>query len=183
MRWVAMALIVGVAAAPDAAYAQELYQFKRSGFFIQVSVVRGDMSRYESNRVIMLASEGSGITFGADFEFHGDISGVWATDLDANGRPEAVIWIRTMGSGGYADLKFVDISPTGVALRDLPSLSEQQQRSYRGYDQFRIDGAYLIRSFPLFNDRDANCCPTGGRAEITYSYDGKELSAKGFTLG
>jgi hypothetical protein len=183
MRWTGLAFILVIGVSFNQACADDQYRFKQNGFSIQISVVRGDLANYEPDRVLVLASHREGITFGAQFEFHGEISGAWATDLDGNGRPEAVVWIRTMGSGSYGDLKFVDIGPVGIALRDLPPLSEQQQRSYSGHDQFGVGSNYLLRSFPVYHDGDPNCCPTGGQAEITYRYDGERLTAMGVTEG
>ena len=36
------------------------------------------------------------------------------------------------------------------------------------HDRITFDGKYLLRSFPYYHSRDANCCPSGGRLQVLY---------------
>lgn len=106
-------------------------------------------------------------------------------DLDKNGFEEIYLVTSSAGSGsygtiyGYSSNNDKSISPIYVAPIDEKELSAGGLfEGYMGHDSIYLDQGKLMRKFPIYTEGDANCCPTGGQATITYTLKAGEASWK-----
>lgn len=107
-------------------------------------------------------------------EVDGTLTGIETADLDGDGSPEILVYATSAGSGSYG-------SVTGYAVNRRRSMSQvylapilgnsPEGRGYMGRDAFRVDGKRLLRTFPIYRENDANCCPSGGTRTIEYALD------------
>lgn len=104
-------------------------------------------------------------------EVDGTIVGTEVADLDGNGWPEVYVFMTSVGSGSYGSVVGYAVnegkSMSEVFLNELDSASPAG-RGYMGHDEFHVAGNRLVRTFPVYRERDPNCCPTGGRRTIEY---------------
>jgi hypothetical protein len=91
----------------------------------------------------------------------------FATDLDSDGRPELLLWWQSTGSSAEGTVRGWRFDDEGgsIALL-LPELDSDSALGYRGRDQFGIQGAMLVRSFPVYREDDDNATPTSGFLRI-----------------
>lgn len=92
-------------------------------------------------------------------------------DLDGNGSPEVYVFVTSAGSGSYG-------SVVGWAANNRKSLSgihlpgfapgAPESVGYMGHDEFTIEGARLVRSFPIYRAGDTNAGPSGGTRRLEY---------------
>ncbi|MDX1336300.1 MAG: hypothetical protein R3312_10980 [Gammaproteobacteria bacterium] len=97
------------------------------------------------------------------------------TDLDRNRQPELVLITRNAGSGSYGGATL--IINAGKELRPiaLPDVDSKTHSGYRGHDRIFTYRDVLIREFPVYGEKDPNCCPTGELSTLIYSFDGQEF--------
>ncbi len=109
------------------------------------------------------------------FEVWGRVIDSWVADLDADGNPEIVVVSQSFGSGSYGELRVVTFAAKGLAVVTLPEKGESGI-GYMGHDQFCQDGERrIIRTFPIYADKDPNCCPSGGIRTTVYEFKDKHL--------
>ena len=90
----------------------------------------------------------------------------FATDLDADGFPELLLWWRSSGSGAEGEVRGWQFSVATTQALALPELDADSALGYRGRDQFGVQGSALVRSFPVYRDDDDNAGPTSGFARV-----------------
>ena len=131
---------------------------------------------YSFGRVVVTVEKEQGpeVLDKSVFRSDGGVCDAWVTDLDGDMNPEIVIWSVCAGSGAYGTVtcyKFVDnklrtfSSPFGSGDIELPG--------YSGHDGIAVLGNKLIRQFPIYKQGDTNAEPTGGTAQIVYSFTGR----------
>lgn len=99
-------------------------------------------------------------------EADGEIAEGFATDLDADGWPELLLWLREGSAAEAAVLGWRlrgDGEPQALAL---PPLDGDLAVGWRGRDQLGVQGAHLVRSFPLYRDEDDNAAPSAGFVRV-----------------
>ncbi|MCO6462141.1 MAG: hypothetical protein J5I59_12120 [Saprospiraceae bacterium] len=98
----------------------------------------------------------------------GDISNALTADLNNDGIQELYIFNQSAGSGSYGQLFAFQVNGgrmDSIIMDDIPA---KYLDKYMGHDSFAISENHLIRSFPLYNIMDPNCCPTGGKKILKY---------------
>lgn len=103
----------------------------------------------------------------------GELVDAFATDLDGDAVPELLLWHADGGSAAIGDIVGWRFAADGEAtdLR-LPTLDGDLATGWRGRDQFGVQGAHLVRSFPLYRDDDDNAHPTAGFVRVVrYALD------------
>ena len=98
------------------------------------------------------------------------VQDVLQSDLDGNGYEELFIITQSAGSGSYGTLYgFVSIEDTMVSRIEFIPSSAKSDYNYMGHDAFSIEDNYLIHTFPLYKESDANANPSGGYAKMFYT--------------
>lgn len=98
------------------------------------------------------------------------------TNLDAQNSHELIIVNQSAGSGSYAEILAYAISTNGMVTPiKIQSPSKDDLTGYMGKDSIYTDHKFLWRQFPIFNEGDANCCPSGGLKQIRYQMKNFEL--------
>jgi hypothetical protein len=117
-----------------------------------------------------------GVTIRCQFEVWGRVIDSWVADLDADGKPEAIVVSRSFGSGVYGEVRVVTLAGAGLVAVPLPELSGAMAKGYMGHDEFHMEGTEkIVRTFPVYAKGDANCCPSGGVRVIVYTFKNKQL--------
>ena len=98
----------------------------------------------------------------------GMIQDCWMTDLDGDGNGEVVLFSKSAGSGGYANLHVYKFDGTDLQPIELPAPDPELMSGFQGRDWYEIEDGMLIRKFPLYLEGDANCCPEGGSRTIEF---------------
>lgn len=92
----------------------------------------------------------------------GEFVEAFATDLDADGAPELLLWWRA-GSAGEGGVEGWRIGPgAAAAALTLPALDGDLAVGWRGRDQFGVQGGALVRTYPLYRETDDNASPGTG---------------------
>lgn len=100
--------------------------------------------------------------------YDGIIQDAVTADLNGDGHNEIYIFNQSAGSGSYGQLfayQYNGKKLDSISIEDLP---EELMDKYLGHDSFAVDHKFLYRYFPVYNEMDANCCPTGGIKELKY---------------
>jgi hypothetical protein len=103
------------------------------------------------------------------------VSDAWLRDFDDNQNPELILITTSTGSGSYARLRLFTPADNGLQIFELPSLIESLTSEYRGHDRFFLHDDLIIREYPIYRDKDPNCCPSGGLRRQFYRFNGKAL--------
>ena len=127
-----------------------------------LSIGSYSLSIYRNNRDAFV----SGLTGSRN----GSIAGLWLDDLDDDDRPEAIVWIRNAGSGGYGELHVYTLENASLEPILLPEPDFKLITGYRGRDTFSLEDGYLYRSFPRFTANDSMAEPTGGTIRLKLDF-------------
>lgn len=103
------------------------------------------------------------------------VSTTWLRDLDDNKSPELILITTSAGSGSYTRLRLFTPGDNGLQAFELPPLPEPLTSEYRGHDYFLLHDDRIIREYPIYRDKDPNCCPSGGLRRQFYRFNGKAL--------
>jgi hypothetical protein len=87
-------------------------------------------------------------------------------DLNGDNAPELYIVTRSDGSGSYGNI--IAYSSNNNKSASQIYLPELKFKGYMGHDRFEVKEDRIERTFPVYNDGDANCCPAGGEHTIVY---------------
>jgi hypothetical protein len=107
----------------------------------------------------------------------GDVVSAIATDLDGDENGEVLVFARSRMPGQpgvFSGFAFVGERFSPI---QFPDLDGRQAKGYRGSDVFRVEGAHVIRTFPVFEG--AGNQPTAQTRTITYGLDGFALTVQG----
>jgi len=100
-------------------------------------------------------------------------------DINKDGSPEIFVYIVSAGSGAYGSLVAYSTnrnkSLSAIYLHPLDE-DKKHNAGYMGHDRFRIKGDRLVRSFPIYRDKDPDCCPSGGQRVMEYKLVAGEAS-------
>lgn len=105
-------------------------------------------------------------------EIDGSVTDAKIADINHDGAPEVYIFITSAGSGSYGSLvAYSSNQNRSMSMIYLPELDPKakEAQGYMGHDEFLVTKDNLIRRFPVYLDKDPNCCPTGGRRELIYT--------------
>ena len=97
------------------------------------------------------------------------------TDLDRNRQPELLLITRNAGSGSYGGATLVINEGKALKPIALPDVDTQVNPGYRGHDRIFAYRDVLVREYPVFGEKDPNCCPSGGFRELVYRFDGSKF--------
>lgn len=99
----------------------------------------------------------------------GTVNDAFIADLNKDGFPE-IYWITILESGqknllGYGSNKNINLIPIY-----MPDIIEDRKWGigYRGDDEFKISGGYLLRSFPIFASNNPAISSSGEIRELKY---------------
>lgn len=84
-------------------------------------------------------------------ERDGSLETIWVGDVSNDGREDAVIVVRSGGSGSYVDLFVLEETAAGFVLRALPDLPVAGTPGYMGHDRVSVRGGVIHRSFPEYD--------------------------------
>jgi hypothetical protein len=101
-------------------------------------------------------------------QLEGRVSDVVVTNLNQNDFPELLIFVSDAGSGSYGQLLGFEYQNQGRRAVTLPGLGGPAAKGYQGHDTFEVVGQQVLRHFPVYQEEDANCCPSGGTRTIHY---------------
>jgi hypothetical protein len=97
----------------------------------------------------------------------------WESDLDADGKAEAVVVTQSDGSGSYGGVIVVAMKGEKLVAVPLPELSGRMAKGYEGHDEYLRDGnRRIVRIFPV---RDADDRFTDGGRKIVYAFKNYRL--------
>jgi predicted GNAT superfamily acetyltransferase len=116
-----------------------------------------------------------GVTNICQFKVWDRVVNSWTVDLDADGKPEAVVISESDGSGCYGEVKVVTLEGSRLIAVSLPNLSEEMTHEYEGHDEFRMDGnRRIVRIYPVgFRDAKLRSSKIGRR--IVYEFKNMRL--------
>jgi len=92
----------------------------------------------------------------------GTVQNCWMANIHGDENPEVLIFTKSAGSGGFAELQAFEFDGENLQVVELPEPESDLMDGYQGRDWYDIAGGSLIRKFPLYLEDDANCCPAGG---------------------
>lgn len=100
------------------------------------------------------------------------LSEVFLADLDQDGFDELYIITKSTGSGSdgiaFAFNTNQDEKLVPITIIE-PATDAKALIGYMGHDIYKIANGKLTRTFPIYNETDQNCCPTGGTRTISYT--------------
>lgn len=104
-------------------------------------------------------------------EVDGVVTGAKVADLNADGSPEVYVYVTSAGSGSYGSLAAWSANNRkSLSMIHMPELADDpvNGKGYMGHDEFVVAEQYLVRSFPIYQEGDANAAPSGGTRQIQY---------------
>ena len=111
-------------------------------------------------------------------QYDGTILDAVTADLNSDGKDEVYVFNQSAGSGSYGMLIAYQYNGSKLDSISMDELSEELSQKYLGHDSFAIEKKHLYRFFPLYNEMDPNCCPTGGRMKLKYDLVKKPTGLK-----
>lgn len=103
------------------------------------------------------------------------IKQVWVTDLDRDGLFEVLVFAASVEEGQYGELALHEWTGNDFYSRFVPALNIAQQQGYRGFDNYRLYQNQLVHEFPIYQQGDKNCCPSGGKRQSIYQYRNNDI--------
>jgi len=101
--------------------------------------------------------------------YDGAIVKQWVADLDRNGQPELILWVRSFGTGVYGEVIVQEWDGTGFR-RAQDDDWRAPLDGYLGHDEVDVDGDRIVRVYPVYRAGDSNCQATGGHVMQEYRY-------------
>ena len=130
--------------------------------------MRGDDSAASiGSYVVTISMNGKAITEVTGVR-DGTIQDCWMTNIDADESAEVLLFTRSAGSGGYAQLYAYKFADDELYLLELPDPDANLMEGYQGRDSYELTDGKLIRKFPIYLEDDPNCCPGGGERVIEF---------------
>jgi hypothetical protein len=117
-------------------------------------------------------------TFGQDdgnelfeHEITGEVAGAEAADLNQDGYPEVLVFVRGAGSGSYGDvIGYSSNNGKSMTKIEFPPTAENPKinQGYMGHDSFSTAEDTLVQIFPVYRPGDVNANPTGPTRQVQY---------------
>jgi hypothetical protein len=101
-------------------------------------------------------------------EREGAVNHVWVEKLEHDKYFSVLVEIQSAGSGSYGELNLYRANKNGVYAQE--KLTEMSFKGYQGHDTYNVENGKITRSFNIYKENDANCCPTGGTAIFNYDF-------------
>jgi hypothetical protein len=101
----------------------------------------------------------------------GSLADAWMHDLDRDGNPEVMVWLRGAGSGGYGTLDVYTLDGATLQQVVISEPATDVMQGYQGHDSFTLSGNTLQRKFPRYNDGDSNAQPSGGTTTLLLDFE------------
>lgn len=139
----------------------------KTGKTITVSETRS----VRSLSTIKIHTNGFEHNFQEEYNDMDPISDIFLADLDDNGFDEIYIITTSAGSGSYGNvLAFASNRDKSLSMIHFPDIRDGDKNfeGYMGHDSFKIEDQKLVRSFPIYNEGDANANPMGGKRRLVY---------------
>lgn len=121
------------------------------------------------NLELTINSTGKDLIYKKAIQYDGTIQDAVTADLNGDGLYEVYIFNKSAGSGSYGQLIAYQYNGNKLDSISIEELSDELSQKYLGHDSFSIDKKHLKRFFPIYNEMDPNCCPTGGLKELKYN--------------
>lgn len=126
-----------------------------------------DTARSMGSYIVRISSNGSPVT-----EVTGDRDGTiqdcWMTNIDADEDAEVLLFSKSAGSGGYAQLYAYRFDGEELQRIELPPPDSDLMGGYQGRDSYELIDGTLFRRFPIYQEDDPNCCPEGDDRVIEF---------------
>jgi len=120
-----------------------------------------------------------------NFYIKGFIYAAMVDDLNNDGYPDMVLFIKTDSSGifgtVYAFSSDQNKSIVPIPMPDI-QLDGKLDQGYKGHDEFSLMEGTIMRKFPVYKAGDESNNPTGGRRAIQYIIVGKAESGIKFKV-
>ena len=130
--------------------------------------VQGDDSAASiGSYVVTISTNGRAITEVTGVR-DGMIQDCWMTNIDADEGAEVLLFTRSAGSGGYAQLYGYELAGDELHPLELPDPDADLMEGYQGRDSYELTDGKLFRKFPIYLEDDPNCCPGGGDRVIEF---------------
>ena len=100
----------------------------------------------------------------------GSVAGVWFDDLDNDDNPDALVWIRNVGSGSYGQLHAYTLENAQLKQVVLPEAGFELVKGYRGRDTYSMEDGRLYRTFPRYRPNDSMADPSGGTIKLRLEF-------------
>lgn len=117
--------------------------------------------------IVTISTDGHAITE-VTGERDGMIQDCWMTNIDADESAEVLLFSRSAGSGGYAQLYAYKFAGDQLQPMELPDPDPNLMEGYQGRDSYEFTDGKLFRKFPIYLQDDSNCCPGGGDRVIEF---------------
>ncbi len=101
----------------------------------------------------------------------GSLADAWMNDLDGDGNPEVMVWLRSVGSGGYGTLDVYTLDGATLQRVVISEPTAEVMQGYQGHDSFTLNGNSLQRQFPRYREGDNNAQPSGGNTTLLLDYE------------
>jgi len=114
------------------------------------------------------------------------LQNVFLSDLDGDGFDEIYLISRSAGSGSYGQVfGFASENDKSLMRIDTDNLNSKDRNTnvfagFMGHETYNMKDGELVITFPVYNEKDSNAEPTGGKKVINYSLvrDGSGLQLK-----
>jgi hypothetical protein len=151
---------------------QKSLQFKNASFDIH-TIGKGSL------RKLFIQSKGFEKNESLGLNIDGEVTDANVADLNADGFPELLIFVRSAGSGSYGSIiAFSANGAKSISRAHFPPVSENPKlnKGYMGHDKFSVVGTALIQEYPVYQEGDGNATPTGGMRKVEYKLVDGEAS-------
>lgn len=82
----------------------------------------------------------------------GGVEGVWIGDVTGDGAEDAVLVVRSAGSGSYVDLSLLTCAGGAWRLEPVPAPDAAWLAGTMGHDSIDVRGGRLLRTLPTYVD-------------------------------
>lgn len=112
----------------------------------------------------------------------GEVTDAQLVKLTAGLGSELLVFVEGAGSGSYGEVRGYWFGGKDWERMSMPKLTGTAARGYQGQDKFRLQGQEIVRSFPIYQETDPNCCPSGGTRTIRYVLPEKSLTFRSVSV-
>ena len=144
--------------------------------------MQGDDSAASIGSYVVTISENDRAITEVTGDRDGMIQDCWMANIDADESAEVLLFSRSAGSGGYAQLYGYKFAGDQLRPMELPDPDPILMEGYQGRDSYELMDGKLFRRFPIYRQSDPNCCPGGGDRVIEFDSATNEWTLSGVQL-
>ena len=100
----------------------------------------------------------------------GALSNTYVVDLDSDGLFEVLVTF-SQEEKEKAVVHFYYLSEDHLVSREVPALSVEQSKGYKGNDEFAVKDAKFIRVYQVYEKTENSWVPTNFKRRLALSYD------------